>query len=389
MNKLDGLVGAVEAVDSNSLAGLRVALVGPLAPPAGGMANQTRQLAELLRADQSSVCMVQSNAAYRPEWAGRLPGIRAVFRLVPYLISLWRAASQVDVFHIMASSGWSWHLFAVPAIWIAHLRGVPVVVNYRGGEAARFLGRSRTVVNWSMQRVATLAVPSKFLQEVFDQFAMTAEIVPNVIDLSRFFPRGPRGLGDQGHADSISILVARNLEPLYDNATALRAFALVRERYPNAHLTIAGSGPEASRLESLSTQLGLQGSVRFAGRLDRDAMAGLYRAADVMLNPSLADNMPNSILEALACGVPVVSTNVGGVPFLVQDGVTALLVPPGDALSMADATLRLLDDDALWTRLSAAGVQEAQRYTWLRVAPILGGVYRRAIDASASSKKFS
>ncbi len=368
----------------NVLAGLRVALVGPLAPPAGGMASQTRQLAELLRADQSLVCMVQSNAAYNPAWAGRLPGVRAVFRLVPYLISLWRAAGQVDVFHIMASSGWSWHLFAAPAIWIAHLRGVPVVVNYRGGEAARFLGRSRKLVNWSVQRVATLAVPSKFLQEVFLQFAMTAEIVPNVIDLSRFRTRGPRGQPDSG---SVSILVARNLEPLYDNATALRAFAIVRERYPSARLTIAGSGPEASRLESLSTQLGLQGSVRFAGRLDRDDMADLYRAADVMLNPSLADNMPNSILEALACGVPVVSTNVGGVPFLVQDGVTALLVPPGDARSMADAALRLLDDNALWNRIAAAGVQEVQRYTWLRVAPILGGVYRRAIGASASLRK--
>ena len=351
------------------------------------MASQTRQLAELLRADQSLVCMVQSNAAYNPAWAGRLPGVRAVFRLVPYLISLWRAAGQVDVFHIMASSGWSWHLFAAPAIWIAHLRGVPVVVNYRGGEAARFLGRSRKLVNWSMQRVATLAVPSKFLQEVFLQFAMTAEIVPNVIDLSRFRPRDPHDPHDQRHAHSVSILVARNLEPLYDNATALRAFAIVRERYPSARLTIAGSGPEASHLESLSTQLGLQGSVRFAGRLDRDDMADLYRAADVMLNPSLADNMPNSILEALACGVPVVSTNVGGVPSLVRDGVTALLVPPGDARSMADAALRLLDDNALWSRIAAAGVQEVQHYTWLRVAPILGGVYRRAIDASASLRK--
>jgi len=365
----------------NGLAGLRVGLVGPLAPPAGGMANQTRQLAELLRTEQTLVCMVQSNAPYRPAWAGRLPGVRAMFRLVPYLIALWRTATQVDVFHIMANSGWSWHLFAAPAIWIAHLRGVPVVVNYRGGEAAHFLGRSRTLVNWSMRRVATLAVPSRFLQEVFLRFAMTAEIVPNVIDLSRFRRRSPRDPG------SASILVARNLEPLYDNATALRAFAIVRERHPKARLTIAGSGPEASRLQALSDQLGLQGSVRFAGRLDRDEMADLYRASDVMLNPSLADNMPNSILEALACGVPVVSTQVGGVPFLVQDGVTALLVQPADARAMADATLRLLDDDALWSKLSVAGIQEVQRYTWLRVAPILCDVYRRAIDASASVRK--
>lgn len=363
------------------LAGLRVGLVGPLAPPAGGMANQTRQLAELLRAEQTSVCMVQTNAPYRPAWAGRLPGVRAAFRLVPYLMSLWRAASQVDVFHVMANSGWSWHLFAAPAIWIAHLRGVPVVVNYRGGEAARFLGQSRKLVNSTMRRVATLAVPSRFLQEVFLRHAMTAEIVPNVIDLSLFRPRAQRSAG------SVTILVARNLEPLYDNATALRAFAMVRERHPNAHLTIAGSGPEASRLQSLSHQLGLQGSVRFAGRLDRDDMAELYRGADVMLNPSLADNMPNSILEALACGVPVVSTNVGGVPFLVEHGVTALLVEPGDARAMAEATLRLLDDESLWRQLSVAGIQEVQRYTWLRVAPILAGVYRRAIGASASVRR--
>ena len=100
-----------------------------------------------------------------------------------------------------------------------------------------------------------------------------------------------------------------------------------------------------------------------------------------MLNPSLADNMPNSVLESMASGVPVVSTNVGGVPYIVQDGVTALLVPPANPPAMAAACLRLLGDPDLWTRLQQAGLAQVQRYTWSQVAPVLAAHYRQAIQA--------
>ena len=108
-------------------------------------------------------------------------------------------------------------------------------------------------------------------------------------------------------------------------------------------------------------------------------MAALYREADVSLNPSLADNMPNSVLESMASGTPVVSTNVGGVPFIVRDGVTALLVPPRDAQAMAAATMRLLEDESLHAALVAAGLNEVRRYTWPAVKPGLAEIYRTAI----------
>lgn len=359
-------------------AGLRVGLVGPLPPPAGGMANQTRQLAELLRAEQAEVVLVQTNPAYRPAWAGAVPGVRAVFRLLPYLLALWRAAGTCDVFHVMANSGWSWHLFAAPAIWIARLRGVPVVVNYRGGEAEGFLRRSHKLVKLSMRRAHCLAVPSAFLQQVFAKFGVEAQIVPNVVDLSLFRARGPR------EPAAVHLVVTRNLEPIYDNETALRAFALVRQRWPQARLTIAGTGPEEARLRALANELGLQESVHFAGRLDRQAVAALYAGADVMLNPSRVDNTPNSVLEALASGVPVVSTHVGGVPFIVRDGVTALLVPPAEPERMAAAILRVLDEPSLWQQLAAAGLAEVQRYTWPRVRPVLIDIYRHAVVPAGS-----
>ena len=118
---------------------VRIGLVGPLPPPSGGMANQTRQLANLLKQEGAEVEIVQVNAPYRPQWIGKVKGVRALFRLIPYLLRMWRVAGQVQLFHVMANSGWAWHLFAAPAVWIGWLRRKPVIINYRGGEAASFL----------------------------------------------------------------------------------------------------------------------------------------------------------------------------------------------------------------------------------------------------------
>jgi glycosyltransferase involved in cell wall biosynthesis len=355
--------------------GLRLTLVGPLPPPAGGMANQTRQLAELLHGAGAQVELVQSNAPYRPAWSGRVPVVRAFFRLLPFLWSLWRAAGRSDLFHVMANSGWSWHLFAAPAVRIAALRGVPVVVNYRGGEAATFLAKSHGCVRATLGTAALLVVPSGFLQSVFASHGMPSEVVPNIIDLDRFRPN------TQPRPPKAHLVVARNLEPIYDNATAIRAFAAVRRCRPEAQLTVAGTGPELATLQTLAVDLGVADAVRFPGRLDRDAMAALYREADVVLNPSTVDNMPNSVLEALASAVPVVSTNVGGVPYIVQDGMTALLVAPGSPEAMAAATLRLLDNPTLSTALSAAGLKEVRRYTWKSVQGLLAASYSRVLAA--------
>lgn len=353
-----------------TLAGLRIGLVGPMPPPEGGMANQLRQLSELLRRDGAEVTVIAVNAPYRPQWVARLRGVRAVFRLMPYLFRLWRAASQVDIFHIMANSGWSWHLYAAPAVWIARIRGTPSVVNYRGGEAGTFLDRSSVVVLTTLRGAGALAVPSGFLQQIFGRRGVPSEIVPNIIDLERFQPAGASSRPGFSH-----LVVARNLEPIYDIATALRAFALVQEHVPGARLTVAGSGPEAEALRLLAADLGITDTVDFCGRLDRDRMAELYRSASVVLNPSRVDNMPNSILEAMASGAPVVSTDVGGVPFIVRNGVTGLLVASGDHAAMAAAVRRVLAEPELALHLREAALADVQQYTWPRVRQRWTDVY--------------
>lgn len=340
------------------------------------MANQTYQLAELLRGAGATVHLVQTNAPYRPAWAGGLPMVRALFRLVPYLLALWRAAGQCNLFHVMANSGWSWDLFAAPAIRIAAWRGVPVVVNYRGGEAGAFLAHAHHRVRRSLARAAVLAVPSGYLQAVFAEKAIDAQVLPNIVDLSRFRPAA--SLRPPG----AHLVVVRNLEPIYDNATAVRALGLLRAHHPQARLTIAGTGPEEATLRRLVASLGLGDAVRLVGRLDRDAVAALYRDADIALNPSTVDNMPNSVLEALASGVPVISTDVGGVRYIVQDGTTALLVPSRDPDAIARAARRLLDNPGLAMALARAGLHEAQSYTWQRVSGTLAETYNQALNAA-------
>lgn len=348
---------------------MRVALIGPLPPPSGGMANQTLQLQRLLQEEGVVVELVQINASYRPQWIGGVRGLRAVARLLPYLATLWRALGRADVVHLMANSGWSWHLFSAPAIWIGRLRGTPVVVNYRGGFAGDFLARQAPWVRFSMRRAARLIVPSGFLQAVFAEHGMAADIVPNIVDIGRFNP------GEEFVALSSVILVTRNLEPIYDNASAINALVLVKGRIPEAKLIVAGSGPEEVRLKQLAASLNLTDSVSFTGRVDTADMPSLYRSARVALNPSLVDNMPNSLLEALAAGVPVVSTRVGGVPYMVEHEKNALLVEPGAVVGMAEAIVRILTEPELAKRLRVAGIEAAQIYTWPNIKPRLFKVY--------------
>ena len=355
----------------------RLCIVGPLPPPSGGMANQCAQLVRLLRSDGVQVELVRSNPDYRPVWAGRIPLLRAGVRLLPYLFKLWRAAGRASVVHVLANSGWAWHLFAAPAVWIFRARGARVIVNYRGGNADRFFASAPRHVLATLRMASRCVTPSSFLQRVFAHYGLSASIVPNIVDLSRFSPAPLRHFDDAPH-----LVVTRNLEPIYDIPTAIRAFAVVRGAYSNARLTVAGSGPDEDRLRALVADHGLNACVCFSGRIANEDIPLLYASADCMLNPSTVDNMPISILEALASGVPVVSTDAGGIPDMVENGASALLVAIADHDGMAEQAIRILADRALAQLLRREGLKAVSNYSWDKVREQWLEVYRQVAPAA-------
>ena len=282
--------------------------------------------------------------------------------------------------HVLANSGWAWHLFAAPAIMIARMRGTPVIVNYRGGNADPFLARTPSYVPRMLAQVSMRVTPSMFLQRVFAKHGLGSEVIPNIIDLSRFSPSSPRSFGNSPH-----IVVSRNLEPIYDIPTAIRAFAAVKKSYVRAKMTVAGSGPELTNLQALVLKLQLDDSVEFSGRIDNACIPALYASADCMVNSSTVDNMPISILEAFASGVPVVSTCAGGIPDMVEHGVSGLLVPIGDSDAMARAVLRVLQNPEIASNLRQVGLAEAEKYAWSQVRSKWLNAYVRSATLGRAS----
>ncbi len=350
---------------------MKIGLIGPLPPPFGGMANQTKQLYQLLLDEGIQVTLVQTNAPYHYKIIAKVKGVRAFFRVIPYLFELWKVTSRVDVLHVLANSGWSWQLFAAPVVWIGWIKKKPVIINYRGGEARSYFQKSIQWIRPTMNKASVIVVPSGYLRKVFADFDFETKVIPNIIKLERFYPK-QRGI----HQETPHLIVTRNLEAIYGIKTAIEAIAKLKQQHPKIKLSIAGSGPQKNELQQFTKNCGLDDNVVFTGKLTPEEIAKLYQSADIMLNPTTVDNMPNSVLEAMASGVPVVTTDVGGIPYIVKDGETALMTKVNDAESMAFQINRLLNGVSLADKLRTNGLQQVRQYAWSEVKSQWLALYR-------------
>jgi phenylacetate-CoA ligase len=255
----------------------------------------------------------------------------------------------------------------MPAIVVGRLFGRRVVLNYHSGEAEDHLARWGVLVHPWLRLAEEIVVPSAFLGGVFARHGYRGRVIPCVIDTSRFRYRERAPLRPR-------LLSNRNLEPYYGVDNTLKAFALLRARYPEATLTVAGSGGEERRLRQLAASLGA-GGIRFVGRVEPSAMPDLHDRADIFVNSSVVDNQPVSVLEAFASGLPVVSTGTGDIAALVRDGETGMLVPPRDPAAMAKAVTTLLEEPERAVGIARRARDEVAQYTWPRVRDLWASVY--------------
>ena len=161
----------------------------------------------------------------------------------------------------------------------------------------------------------------------------------------------------------------------------LQAVRMVRERRPALRLVIVGDGDRRGHFEQVSRNLGLGEVVSFVGTLSRTEMVARYQDAALLVLPTRFDSYPTVIAEAMACGRPVVSTTVGGIPSLVRSEVNGLLVPPSDTMALAAAVERVLGDRALADRLGAAGREQVvSELSWEAQADRTAAVFEEACE---------
>jgi len=339
--------------------GLRVLIVAPTFGILGGQSVQAARLLDHLREEPSlRVGFLPINP--------RLPGVlgslqrikyvRTVVTSIAYGLSLLVQVRRYDVIHVFSASYLSFVLAPTPAILIAKLYRRKVLLNYHSGEAEDHLRRWRRTAIPTIKLADALVVQSEYLVEVFAQFGLKAHAIYNIIDTGKFRFRERVPLRPV-------FLSNRNLESHYGVDRVLRAFAIIQAKVPEASLKVVGDGNQRGSLEALASDLGLQ-NITFTGQVDPNSIADVYDAADIYLNGSEIDNQPLSLLEAFACGLPIVTTDAGGIPFMVIDGMTGMVVPRGDYQQMADRALRLLNDSALTKTIVEQGRQECRKYAW-------------------------
>jgi glycosyltransferase involved in cell wall biosynthesis len=231
-----------------------------------------------------------------------------------------------------------------------------------------------TVVATCTDEVAELARMQPAAQRV--------AVVPCGVDLEHFTPDGPRAPRGQCHR----ILALGRMVERKGVDTTVRALADV----PGAELVVGGGGnpgtdPEVARLSAIAEDCGVRDRVRFLGQIARSDVAGLIRSVDVVVSVPWYEPFGMVPLEAMACGVPVIASAVGGHLDTVVDGGTGALVPPRDPATLAGRLRDLLADDATRAAMGAAGAVRARsRYAWGRIAAETEHLYRQALTSAGA-----
>jgi L-malate glycosyltransferase len=341
---------------------VRVLLAAPSLRILGGQSRQAALLVECLGAERGLQVTLVPHDPQLPGplgWLQRIKYVRTIITSLVYWCMLLARVPRHDIVHTFSASYVSYLLAALPPILVGRLFGKTVILNYRSGEAEDHLTHWPRTARPTMRRAHTIAVSSGYLVEVFRRFGLSARVVPDIVELERFHFRERRPLRPV-------FLTSRLLEPLYNVECVLRAFALIQARVAEARLIVAGDGSQRRSLEALARALTLR-HVDFVGSVPFERMPALYDAADIYLQTPDLDNTPASLLECFASGLPVVTSDAGGIPFILRHEEQGLLVPRGDPAALSAAALRLLDNPHLATRLASQARRVCDDYTCARV----------------------
>ncbi len=325
--------------------GLSVGLMGNLVGGSGGNPTSAELLGQELEANGVSV-------VYGGRGLGR---IKRSLSLLTTAVTRSMSCMVIDVY-----SGRGTYVALIMGM-IARLRNIPVFLVLHGGALPQFSQKRRRLCERVLSLATTVIAPSRYLQTWAKSLGYHAQIIPNPIHLQGY-------TFQHRIMDTPRLYWVRRYHEVYNPQLAIRVLAGLKPRFPDADLRMAGpDSGERGACERLAQSLGVASSIEFLPRITKEEISALAHDRNIFLNTTHVDNTPVTMLEAAALGLPIVSTNVGGIPFIFTDHESALLVQSDNVDAMVQAITQYIENPALAEQCANNAYAMAQRCDWAKV----------------------
>jgi len=358
--------------DWHAFKGRRICLLAPYPPRKGGVTVQTDLLARALEREGAELIKVDTNLQKL-----RFPVLGTPIRLAvqPWVVAfrLMRALPKCEVVHIQAAANWG-YMPAVIGVPLARLFRKRSVMSFQSGIGPIFMDRFGWLVKMPFRKASVSTVCSQELRDAFKERGVDTTVLPNLFESELFAYRERSTIEPK-------IIWTRSFEELYDPLSAVRTFEILRRRYPNATMVMTSNGPLMPAVRSYIKSHELSG-ITLTGRVPKEEVARLMNEAGVCINTTRHDGLPTAMLEAAGSGLPIVTTNVGGIASLFRNGVSAIMVEPGDHEAMAEAIISLLDHPDKAAEIGKAARDSVTDYTWDHASKLLAEAYGFAKSAT-------
>lgn len=306
---------------------------------------------------------------WRVTYTSRQPGRMA--RLLDMVSTTWRARRQYRVAQVDVYSGPSF-IWAEIVCRLLRRLGKPYILTLHGGNLPQFARQHPRRVQQLLGSAQVVTAPSPYLLEEMKPYRSDLLLLANPIDL----PRYPFRL--RAHP-APKLVWLRSFHHLYNPTMAVEVLHQLLPAIPDATLLMVGPDRQDGSFQAtqaLAATRQVAHRVQFAGAVAKSEVPAYLAQGDIFLNTTNVDNTPVSVIEAMACGLCVASTNVGGIPYLLKHGEDTLLTPPGDAAAMAAGIQRILTEPGLAERLSANARAKVELFDWRAVLPQWEALFR-------------
>lgn len=300
--------------------------------------------------------------------------VKKTCRLLDMLGTVWRRRQEYDLAHIDVYSGPAF-FWAEAAVGLLGRLRKPYILTLHGGNLPAFAKRWPKRLRRLLGQARAVTTPSPYFYQTMQPYSQRLHLIPNALDMARYPCR-------QRRQPAPKLIWLRAFHAIYRPDLAPQVVALLASEFPAIHLTMIGPDKhDGSREKTLEAARKFQVADRLAlpGRITKAEVPRWLNQGDIFLNTTTVDNTPVSVLEAMACGLGVVSTNVGGIPYLLEHEHDALLVPPNDPEAMAAAVRRLLTEPGLAERLSRNGRLKVLRFDWSVVLPQWEALFNQSV----------